>query len=280
MWKQFYFSSDFDLLMLGLLILIAIGVSIGLKLYYDSLREKKKQTQLMEQTLDSFEKFSQLVQGVTDMNFDLNDILAGHTSTTNPTQTSAISKDIATGLKNLTGVGAALAGNLSRIAVNTGIQQQTKDLGTLNQQVAEFAEVLAGKTAQGGEQASVEALGQQQQQQAIEEGSAPRPSQPEGVKVAPSNLESTAEVMGVICDGESISTEVPFSIENARKVIRAINPLRLCLEFHNIDPFSEFLLETPECLVPKLIQKLETRGGMKPEEGEKELLVFLKGLNS
>lgn len=312
MWKKFYLSQYFDLLMLGLLILIVIGVFIGLRLYFLSLREKKKQTQLMEQTLRSFEKLSQLVQGDSNMKFDLNDILAGHQSTTNPTQASAMSKDIATGLKNLTGVGAALAGNLGRIAVNTSIQQQTKDLGTLNQQVAEFAEVLAGNTAQDGEKAAVAALEQQQQQQAIAETAAapevPSPEEelpaeelpppPEEVQVDLSNLEpasevvgdamsptqevqpSAEEVIGIICEGGNVSTEVPFTMEGAREVIRKIPPLRLCLEAHKIDPSSEFLLEEPECLVPKLIQKLEIRDGMKLEKGEKELLVFLKGLKS
>ena len=260
-WKQFRLSSDYDFLILGLLILIAVGIFIGIFL---SLREKKKQTQVMEQNLRSFEHLSQLVQGDTNMNFNLNDILAGHQSTTNPTQANAMSKDIATGLKNLTGVGAALAGNLGRIAVNTSIQQQTKDLGMLNQQVAEFAETLAGKTAQDGEQAAVAALGQQQQQAIAEPAATPEapipeeevpteklPPPPEEVQVDMGNLEPASEVVGnamlptqevqpsaekvigMICEGGNVSTEVPFTLNDLRQLIRDADCLKHAYHISN-----------------------------------------------
>lgn len=258
MWKQFYLSQDFDLLILGLLILIAIGVMVGLILYFYSIREKKKQTELMGETLQVFQLLCKL-QGDTNMKFNLDEILAGHGTTANPTQATAISKDIAVGLRNMSSIGAAMAGNFARVAVNTGIQRQTKDLNDLNSQVAEFAETLAGKTAQDGEQAAVAALGQQQQQQAIaepatsfEEQPPQQQAQPEesshieaasGAQVAEElppppaevhvdmgNPQPAAEVANTTTASEE---EVPFTLNDLRQLIRDADCLKHAYHISN-----------------------------------------------
>lgn len=71
-----------------------------------------------------------------------------------------------------------------------------------------------------------------------------------------------------------------FNLNEARDVIRKIAPLRCTLEGYGVNLDTEFELDTPECLVQKLIDKLHTRQGMKLEKGETELLTFLEGLKS
>lgn len=243
--------------MLGLLILITIGIFIGIKLYYDSLREKKKQTELMGETLQVFQSLCKL-QGDANMKLNLDEILAGHGATANPTQATAISKDIAVGLRNMSSIGAAMAGNFARVAVNTGIQNQTKDLNDLNSQVAEFAEILAGKTAQDGEQAAVAALGQQKQQaiaepatsseesdpeqQAPAEGSShveaasgaqmaeELPPPPAEVHVDMGSSQPVAEVANTITASEE---EVPFTLNDLRQLIRDADCLKHAYHISN-----------------------------------------------
>lgn len=217
MWKQFYFSSDFDLLILGLLILIIVGIIVGLKLYFDSLHEKKKQTQLMEQTLRSFETLSQLVQGDTNMKFNIDDILAGHQSTTNPTQADAISKDITSALGSMTRVSAAMAGNVARIAVNTGLRQQTTDLNDLSDQFAQVAEILASKTAQEGQQSAAIALGETTSQQALAENSAD-PQQESSDNATAIEQEDVPILNNSYA--EAVNEESPFTIDDLRTLIR------------------------------------------------------------
>jgi len=190
-----------------------IGVIIGIRLYFYSLSEKKKQTYLMEQTLYSFEKIYQLAQGDTKMKFDLNEILSGHQPTTNPHQATAMSQDIANGLKNLTSVGAALAGNLGRIAVNTGIQQQTLELGNLNTQVAKFAESLADKTVNEGIQNANFALGKDQQQTITE------PVVSSEVEIANSEKHFVEKSCHSVEDIH-FKEEVDFSINDVRSFVR------------------------------------------------------------
>ncbi len=243
--------------MLGLLILITIGIFIGIKLYYDSLREKKKQTELMGETLQVFQSLCKL-QGDANMKLNLDEILAGHGATANPTQATAISKDISVGLRNMSSIGAAMAGNFARVAVNTGIQNQTKDLNDLNNQVAEFAEILAGKTAQDGEQAAVAALGQQQQQAIAEPATSSEESAPEqqvpakgnshveeasGAKMAeelpppPAEVyvdmgspQPVAEVVNTITASEE---EVPFTLNDLRQLIRDADCLKHAYHISN-----------------------------------------------
>lgn len=217
----------------------------------------------MGETLQVFQSLCKL-QGEANMKLNLDEILAGHGATANPTQATAISKDIAVGLRNMSSIGAAMAGNFARVAVNTGIQNQTKDLNDLNSQVAEFAEILAGKTAQDGEQAAVAAIGQQQQQAIAEPAATPEapipeeelpaeelPPPPEEVQVDMGNLEpasevvgnamlptqevqpSAEEVIGIICEGGNVSTEVTFTLNELRQLIRDTDCLKHAYHISN-----------------------------------------------
>lgn len=192
------------------------------------------------------------------MKLNLDEIMSGHSATANPTQATAISKDIAVGLKNMSGIGAALAGNFARVAVNTGIQQQTKDLNDLNTQVAEFADTLASKTAESGQQTAAVALGQQEQQQAIAESAASPeapvseqqapvaennqpeetssgqaeelPPPPEEVLVDLGNIQQ-ADAASVMSTSEE---EIPFSLEDMRMLIREHDCLKH--SYHTTNP--------------------------------------------
>lgn len=104
--------------------------------------------------------------------------------------------------------------------------------------------------------------------------SAPDLTQPEVQAESP--VEVSTEVQ-VELPFETPTEVQSFCLEQARQVIRIIQPLKACITSHDLDVNSDFDVSTPRCLIGKLIDKLEVRKemGVKPEKGESELLAFL-----
>ena len=256
LWRDFFLSSEFDFFVFLLLIFLIILAIVLIALICYNNYKKREIKKYLKIIILYLETISSTNRG-DKMNFDFDDIMSDHTSVNNPKQTQATSKDIAKALQGFTSVGAALAGNLARVAVNTSLSRQMDDLTDLNQKVQAFAQDLSNQTSSKGENHVANAIGGQVDKSLGQE-------------------EKKEEKV----EQEHQQNDV-FGLKEAREVIRKINPLKHCIEAHGVDINSDFSLNEYEDMVSKMISKLEARSGnIKPEDGEEMLLKFLKSVKT
>lgn len=262
LWRDFFLSSEFDFFIFLLLIFLIILSIVLIALFCYNNNKKREIKKYLKIIRFYLETISSTNRG-GKMNFDFDDIMSEHTSVNNPKQTQATSKDIAKALQGLTSIGAELAGNLARVAVNTSLNRQMDDLTDLNQKVQEFAQDLSNQTSSKGENHIANAIGGK-----VDKSLSQEEKRKEG--------EKQKEKVGT----ENQQNDI-FALKEAREVIRKINPLKHCIEAHGVDINSDFSLNEYEDMVSKMISKLEARSGnIKPEDGEEMLLKFLKSVQA
>ncbi|MBW7954693.1 hypothetical protein H3C61_02685 [Candidatus Gracilibacteria bacterium] len=269
MWRDFFLSPEYDFLVLLVFIFLVIIGVLGIILLGIFINKKNKQNKYLEDLKGLLETISSL-NGGDKMSLNLSSILTESQTFEATLQDKATSQDIANTFRGLSQISTALAGNLTRVAVNTANRRKLDDLAKVNEEVSNLAEVLSAKNFEEGEKHATNALGVQSLRQSITDG---------GQEEEKEQKQKTKEEEEITLS--PVSSEVQkngFSMGQARYVIRSINPLKLCIEAHGIDIKSDFDINSIDGLKQKLIAKLEARrGSMTPVDGEEDLLKFLKG---
>lgn len=267
-WRDFFLSPEYDFFILMVFIsLVIIGILciIMLGIFINKRNKQNKHLKELKGLLETF--FS--TNGDDKMSINIKSILTESQTFEATLQDKATSQDIANTFRSLSQISTALASNLTRVAVNNANRRKLDDLAKVNEEVANLAEVLSDKNFDEGEKHATNALGVQQTHQSITDDGQEKQEEEEKEKVKEEITISIA------------SSEVQkngFSMEQARSVIRSINPLKFCIEAHGIDIKSDFDIDSIDGLKQKLIAKLEARrGNMTPVDGEEDLLKFLKG---